>query len=104
MVCLPYIEHFLLFPNYCDNHVCCTGIKTQAGDPTVRWLAVTSERAWNDGCEILEAKKSCSYQTAARLHCDFITEGFLATLGVLFLTLLYRSIDNDNDSIFGRGG
>jgi ribosomal protein S18 acetylase RimI-like enzyme len=46
------------------------------------------------------SQEKVAYQTAARLHCDFITEGFLATLGVPFLTLLYRSIDNDNDSVF----
>ena len=41
-----------------------------------------------------------AYQDAAKLHCTLITEGFLTTLGVPFLTLLYRSIDQDNGSAF----
>ena len=41
-----------------------------------------------------------TYQAAARLHCDLITEGFLTTLGVPFLSLLYRSMDQDSDSAF----
>ena len=41
-----------------------------------------------------------TYQDAAKLHCALITEGFLTTLGVPFLTLLYRSIDQDNGSAF----
>lgn len=40
------------------------------------------------------------YQAAAKLHCALITEGFLTTLGVPFLTLLYRSIDQDKGSAF----
>ena len=39
------------------------------------------------------------YIVVARLHCHHIGEGFLATLGVPFLTLLYEAIDNDNNSI-----
>jgi len=39
------------------------------------------------------------YETVARLHCDYINQGFLATLGVPFLTLLYEAIDKDSESI-----
>jgi len=43
--------------------------------------------------------KSSDYRTVARLHCDYINQGFLATLGVPFLTLLYEAIDKDRESI-----
>ena len=39
------------------------------------------------------------YRTVAELHCDYINQGFLATLGVPFLTLLYEAIDKDSESI-----
>ncbi len=39
------------------------------------------------------------YITIAKLHCDYINQGFLATLGVPFLTLLYESIDKDSESV-----
>jgi len=39
------------------------------------------------------------YRAVARLHCDNINQGFLATLGVPFLTLLYEAIDKDSESI-----
>ena len=39
------------------------------------------------------------YREVARLHCDHINQGFLATLGVPFLSLLYEAIDNSSESI-----
>jgi ribosomal protein S18 acetylase RimI-like enzyme len=39
------------------------------------------------------------YGAVARLHCDHIDQGFLATLGVPFLTLLYEAIDKDSESV-----
>ena len=39
------------------------------------------------------------YAVIARLHCYHIGKGFLASLGVPFLTLLYEAIDNDNNSV-----
>ena len=39
------------------------------------------------------------YRAVARLHCDHINQGFLATLGVPFLTLLYEAIDKDRASV-----
>ncbi len=39
------------------------------------------------------------YREIARLHCDNINQGFLATLGVPFLTLLYEAIDKDSESV-----
>ncbi len=39
------------------------------------------------------------YITVARLHCDYINQGFLASLGVPFLTLLYEAIDKDSESV-----
>ena len=39
------------------------------------------------------------YNVIARLHCDHINQGFLATLGVPFLTLLYEAIDEDRESV-----
>ena len=42
---------------------------------------------------------SSDYRTVASLHCDNINQGFLATLGVPFLTLLYKAIDKDSESI-----
>ena len=39
------------------------------------------------------------YKTVASLHCDYINQGFLATLGVPFLTLLYEAIDGDSKSV-----
>lgn len=38
------------------------------------------------------------YKAIAKLHCNHINQGFLATLGVPFLTFLYESIDKDNAS------
>ena len=42
---------------------------------------------------------SSDYRTVASLHCDHINQGFLATLGVPFLTLLYEAIDKDSESV-----
>ena len=42
---------------------------------------------------------SSDYRAIARLHCDHINQGFLATLGFPFLTLFYEAIDNDRESI-----
>ncbi len=39
-----------------------------------------------------------TYREVALLHMAGISDGFLATLGVRFLTLLYESIDNDPGS------
>ena len=39
------------------------------------------------------------YRTVASLHCDHINQGFLATLGVPFLILLYEAIDKDSESV-----
>ena len=39
------------------------------------------------------------YKTVASLHCVNINQGFLATLGVPFLTLLYEAIDKDSESV-----
>lgn len=39
------------------------------------------------------------YRKVANLHCENINQGFLATLGVPFLTLLYEAIDNDSKSV-----
>ena len=42
---------------------------------------------------------SSDYRTVASLHCDHINQGFLATLGVPFLSLLYEAIDKDSESV-----
>ena len=42
---------------------------------------------------------SSDYRAIARLHYDHINQGFLATLGVPFLTLLYKAIDKDSESV-----
>ncbi len=42
---------------------------------------------------------SCDYRAVASLHCAHIGQGFLATLGVPFLTLLYEAIDKDGKSV-----
>ena len=47
----------------------------------------------------LHKLNSSDYRTIASLHCDHINQGFLATLGVPFLTLLYEAIDKDSESI-----
>lgn len=39
------------------------------------------------------------YRAIAKLHCNHINKGFLATLGIPFLTLLYEAIDKDSESI-----
>ena len=39
------------------------------------------------------------YKEVAKLHCEYINQGFLATLGIPFLTLLYEAIDQDNESV-----
>ena len=39
------------------------------------------------------------YRSIASLHCDHINQGFLATLGIPFLTLLYEAIDEDSESV-----
>tara|TARA_B100000963_G_scaffold340487_1_gene339231 strand:- start:1138 stop:1737 length:600 start_codon:yes stop_codon:yes gene_type:complete len=38
------------------------------------------------------------FLAVAKLHCGYINKGFLATLGVPFLALLYEAIDNDKES------
>ena len=46
-------------------------------------------------------RKRCSsvvYHKVARLHCEHINHGFLATLGPPFLALLYEAIDQGEDS------
>ena len=42
---------------------------------------------------------SSDYRAVASLHCDYINQSFLATLGVPFLSLLYEAIDKDSESI-----
>ena len=42
---------------------------------------------------------SSDYRAIASLHCDHTNQGFLATLGVPFLTLLYEAIDKDSESV-----
>ncbi len=42
---------------------------------------------------------SSDYRAIASLHCDHVNQGFLATLGVPFLTLLYEAIDKDSESV-----
>lgn len=42
---------------------------------------------------------SDDYIKIAELHCNFINQGFLKTLGVSFLALLYESIDRDSKSM-----
>ena len=42
---------------------------------------------------------SSDYRAVAKLHCDHINQGFLATLGIPFLTLLYEAIDKDTKSV-----
>lgn len=39
------------------------------------------------------------YRVIAKLHCNHINKGFLATLGIPFLTLLYQEIDKDSESV-----
>tara|TARA_B110000003_G_C16553602_1_gene497604 strand:- start:394 stop:981 length:588 start_codon:yes stop_codon:yes gene_type:complete len=39
------------------------------------------------------------YQKIAQLHCENINQGFLATLGPSFLSLLYEAIDKDKSSV-----
>lgn len=39
------------------------------------------------------------YQKVAQLHCEQINQGFLATLGPSFLSLLYEAIDKDKSSV-----
>lgn len=43
--------------------------------------------------------ESSDYREIASLHCNHINQGFLATLGVSFLTLLYEAIDKDSESV-----
>jgi ribosomal protein S18 acetylase RimI-like enzyme len=47
----------------------------------------------------LQKMNSSEYRAVARLHRDHINQGFLATLGVPFLTLLYEAIDKDSESV-----
>ena len=42
---------------------------------------------------------SAVYRKVARLHCEHINQGFLATLGAPFLALLYEAIDRGEDSV-----
>lgn len=39
------------------------------------------------------------YQQVARLHIDNINQGFLATLGIGFVSLMYQAIDEAQDSV-----
>lgn len=39
------------------------------------------------------------YRRVAELHVDNINQGFLATLGVSFVSLMYRAIDEAGDSV-----
>jgi len=39
------------------------------------------------------------YRAVANLHCEHINKGFLSSLGVPFLTLLYEVIDKDSESV-----
>lgn len=39
------------------------------------------------------------YQQVARLHIDNINQGFLATLGIGFVSLMYQAIDEAHDSV-----
>tara|TARA_B100000963_G_C22535218_1_gene629450 strand:+ start:225 stop:389 length:165 start_codon:yes stop_codon:yes gene_type:complete len=48
----------------------------------------------------LHKPNSNDYKVITKLHVDHINQGFLATLGVPFLTLLYEAIDKDSESIF----
>jgi ribosomal protein S18 acetylase RimI-like enzyme len=43
--------------------------------------------------------KSGDYRSVASLHCNYINQGFLSSLGVPFLTLLYEAIDKDSESV-----
>ena len=47
----------------------------------------------------LHKLNSSDYREVAELHCNYINQGFLATLGVPFLALLYEAIDKDSESI-----
>lgn len=42
---------------------------------------------------------SNDYGVIAKLHCDHINKGFLASMGIPFLTLLYQAIDKDSESV-----
>ncbi len=39
------------------------------------------------------------YREIAKLHSKYLNKGFLATLGIPFLTLLYEAIDEDSESV-----
>ena len=46
--------------------------------------------------------KNCNseiYHAVALLHAEYINKGFLSSLGVPFLTLLYEAIDSDEKSV-----
>ncbi len=47
----------------------------------------------------LQKLNSNDYKVIASLHSDNINQGFLASLGVPFLTLLYEVIDKDSKSV-----
>ena len=47
----------------------------------------------------LQKLNSSDYRAVASLHCNQIDQGFLASLGVPFLTLLYEAIDKDSQSV-----
>jgi ribosomal protein S18 acetylase RimI-like enzyme len=51
-----------------------------------------------DGGVVVRAGSERDAQVAARLHADEITEGFLSSLGPLFLELLYRRVVRSGDS------
>ena len=38
------------------------------------------------------------YRLIASLHCNYINKGFLSSLGIPFLSVLYEAIDNDDNS------
>lgn len=46
-----------------------------------------------------KGNRSDIYRRVAQLHCDQINQGFLATLGPSFLTLLYDAIDKNKSSV-----
>ena len=39
------------------------------------------------------------YHQVANMHCKHIDSGFLSTLGITFLTIMYEAIDKDKDSV-----
>lgn len=50
------------------------------------------------GIKIINPESSVQFKRVAELHRDGITEGFLSTLGIPFLTVLYRGIAHAESS------